>query len=83
MSIFDRYLLRMFTKVLAVSFLSLTGLFIIIDLRNVWSCSTAARVDWAAGAVGHGAEPEAVEKGPGGASCGLSWPGSGRRRGQE
>ncbi len=32
MSIFDRYVLRMFIKVLLVSFLSFTGLFIIIDL---------------------------------------------------
>jgi lipopolysaccharide export system permease protein len=32
MTLFDRYLLRTFVKVLAVSFLSLTGLFIIIDL---------------------------------------------------
>ncbi len=32
MSIFDRYVLRMFLKVLAISFVSLTGLFIIIDL---------------------------------------------------
>ena len=32
MSIFDRYLLRMFVKVLAISFISLTGLFIVIDL---------------------------------------------------
>lgn len=32
MLIFDRYVLRTFLKVLAVSFLSLTGLFIVIDL---------------------------------------------------
>ncbi|MHB8969680.1 MAG: LptF/LptG family permease [Pirellulaceae bacterium] len=32
MTIFDRYLLRMFVKVLVVSFLSLTGLYVIIDL---------------------------------------------------
>ena len=32
MTILDRYLLRTFAKVLIVSFLSLTGLFIIIDL---------------------------------------------------
>ena len=32
MTLFDRYLLRTFVKVLAVSFLSLTGLFIVIDL---------------------------------------------------
>ena len=32
MSTFDHYILRMFIKVLAISFLSLTGLFIIIDL---------------------------------------------------
>ncbi|MHB8861113.1 MAG: LptF/LptG family permease, partial [Pirellulaceae bacterium] len=32
MTIFDRYLLRTFLKVVGVSFLSLTGLFIVIDL---------------------------------------------------
>jgi lipopolysaccharide export system permease protein len=32
MTIFDRYLLRTFAKVLVVSFLSLTGLYVIIDL---------------------------------------------------
>lgn len=32
MTLFDRYLLRTFVRVLVVSFLSLTGLFIIIDL---------------------------------------------------
>ena len=32
MTIFDRYLLRTFVKVLVVSFLSLTGLYVIIDL---------------------------------------------------
>ena len=32
MLIYDRYVLRMFVKVLMVSFLSLTGLFVIIDL---------------------------------------------------
>jgi lipopolysaccharide export system permease protein len=32
MTLFDRYLLRTFIRVLAVSFLSLTGLFIVIDL---------------------------------------------------
>jgi lipopolysaccharide export LptBFGC system permease protein LptF len=34
MTIFDRYMLRMFLRVLAISFASMTGLFIVIDLFN-------------------------------------------------
>ena len=34
MTIFDRYLLRTFCKVLLVSFLSLTGLYVVIDTFN-------------------------------------------------